>query len=362
MAFDMIPADMFSGLPFMSETFWGNPLISYMQAAAVFIVVIAFLRAFRYGLLRNLHGLAKKTDTEVDDFMVRLIKSAGWPLYIIGGLYMAMNFIAIPEGASDVIYYALLILAIFYVLRTLDRVMDFSLGKVVERRRKKGQEVDTGIIEIIKKIINIIAWVAAFLFVISSLGYDISGAIVGLGVGGIVIGFALQNVLGDLFASFSIYFDRPFQKGDFIIIGEDLGTVEKVGLRSTKIRHLKGQQLIVPNSELSRIRINNYGKMEKRRVVFSFGVTYQTPSKKIEKVNGIVRDIIKKVDLADLDRVHFREFGNSALMFEVVYYVSSSDYNRYMDIQQEINLELKKRLEEEKIDFAYPTQTIFLEK
>jgi small-conductance mechanosensitive channel len=354
--------DALSAIPFMNGTLWGNPITSYVQAVAAFILVLAFLRAFRYGLLRKLHGLAKKTATDADDFVVRLIKSTGWPLYIIAGLYIAMRFVAIPAGISEVIFYALLIVAIFYVLRSLDRVMDFSLGKMIERRQKKGEEVDTGIIEIFKKIINIIAWVVAFLFIVSSLGYDISGAIVGLGVGGIVIGFALQNVLGDLFASFSIYFDRPFQKGDFIIIGEDLGTVEKVGLRSTKIRHLKGQQLIVPNSELSRIRINNYGKMEKRRVVFSFGVTYQTPSRKLEKINDIVKDIIKKVKLADLDRVHFREFGQSALIFEVVYYVGSSDYNKYMDIQQEINMELKKRLEKEDVGFAYPTQTIFLEK
>jgi small-conductance mechanosensitive channel len=362
MAFDIIPADMISGIPFLSQTFFGNTVGSYVQAVLAFVIVILVLRFFRYGLLMKLHGLAKKTTMEVDDFAVRLIRSIGWPLYVLGALYIALMYIQIPQTADDVVRYALLIIGIFYGIRALDSTLEFSLGKAVRRKQKKGQEVDTGAIDVIKKIINVLIWVAAFLFIISSLGYDVSSAVVGLGVGGIVIGFALQNVLGDLFASFSIYFDRPFMKGDFIIIGDDLGTVEKVGMRSTRIRHLKGHQLIVPNSELSRIRINNYGKMEKRRIVFSFGVTYQTPSAKLEKINDTVRDIIKKVKLADLDRVHFREFGDSALIFEVVYYVATSDYNKYMDIQQEINIELKKRLEKMHVEFAYPTQTIFVEK
>jgi small-conductance mechanosensitive channel len=165
-----------------------------------------------------------------------------------------------------------------------------------------------------------------------------------------------------LFSAFTIYFDKPFKEGDFIIIGNDMGVVKKIGVKSTRIQTLEGQELVVSNTELTSTRVNNYGKMQKRRVVMNFGVEYSTPTKKLEKIDKIVEKIINKMKDVDLDRVHFKEFGDFSLNYEMVFYINTGDYNKYMDIREKINLDLKREFEKEGIVFAFPTQTIFLEK
>jgi len=197
---------------------------------------------------------------------------------------------------------------------------------------------------------------------LSNFGYNISTLIAGLGIGGVAIALALQNILTDIFASFSIYFDKPFQTGDFIIVGNDLGVVKKIGIKTTRLQTLQGEELVISNKELTETRIHNYKKMQKRRIVFNFGLTYDTSSAKLKKVLQILKGIIDKIEIAELDRVHFNKFGDFSLNFEVVYYLASSDYNEYMDTQQAINLAIKEKFEKDGIKFAYPTQTVFVNK
>ncbi len=173
------------------------------------------------------------------------------------------------------------------------------------------------------------------LLALDNLGVDVTALVAGLGVGGIAVALAVQSILGDLFASLSIVLDKPFVIGDFIIVGDLLGTVENVGIKTTRVRSLSGEQLIFSNADLLNSRIRNYGRMYERRVVFTVGVTYDTPRHKLE---------------------------DFSLDFETVYYVQDPAYNLYMDIQQAINLELYQRFADEGIEFAYPTQTLFLAK
>ena len=173
---------------------------------------------------------------------------------------------------------------------------------------------------------------------------------------------ALQNVLSDIFASFSIYFDQPFKKGDFIIVGEDLGVVQKIGIKSTRIRHLHGEEVTISNRELTSARVHNYKKMENRRVVFNIGVVYSTPSRKLRKGVEIIKDVIKGIRDVELERAHFKSYGDFSLNIEVAYHVLTGDYGKYMDIQQEMNFAIKERFEKEGIEFAYPTQTIYYSK
>jgi small-conductance mechanosensitive channel len=168
--------------------------------------------------------------------------------------------------------------------------------------------------------------------------------------------------LGDLFSAFTIYFDKPFEEGDFIIVGNDMGVIKQIGIKSTRIEALGGQELVMSNSELTSTRINNYKKMNKRRVVFSFGVEYKTKVEQLKKIKKIVTKIIEKESHATLDRVHFKEFADSSLNFEVVYYVDSSDYNIYMDTQEKINIEIKKQVEGMGVDFAFPSRTVYIKK
>jgi len=241
-------------------------------------------------------------------------------------------------------------------------VAEHLAKKEIKKRTEGDKRQDTSMIKVLVLIIKIVIWTIALLMILANFGIQITPLIASLGVGGIAIALALQSVLGDLFSAFAIYLDKPFQEEDFIIIGNDMGIVEHVGIKTTRIRTLQGQELVVSNSELTSTRINNYKKMRKRRIVFSFGVTYDTPTIKLKKIPGIVEKIIKSVKGADLDRAHFKEFGDSSLNYEVVYFVDNGDYNKYMDIQQDINLKIKEGFEKEKIEFAFPTQTIHVEK
>ena len=216
------------------------------------------------------------------------------------------------------------------------------------------------ILFILKKIVNAAIFLFAFLIILDVFDVNLSGAVVGLGVGGIAIAFALQNVLSDVFSAFSIYFDRPFEIGDFIIVGDYAGTVKKIGIKSTRVQLLQGEELVLANSVLTTTSVRNFKKLRKRRIIFHFGVTYDTPIEKLKKIPDMVRKIVDGNELATVDRIHFKEFGDFSLNFEIVYYMNSKDYAKYMDTQQEINFAIKEAFEKEGIEMAFPTQTIFL--
>jgi small-conductance mechanosensitive channel len=198
------------------------------------------------------------------------------------------------------------------------------------------------------------------LLTLDNLGIDITALVAGLGIGGIAVALAVQNIFGDLFASLSITLDRPFVVGDFLTVGEVLGTVESIGIKSTRLRSLSGEQIVMPNSDLLSSRVRNYGRMLERRVVFATAVTYETPIDLLERIPRLIREIVEAQTDTRFDRSHFAAHGAASLDFETVYYVRSPDYNRYMDIQQAINLAVYRRFAAEGIEFAFPTQTVFV--
>ncbi|PIW67370.1 MAG: mechanosensitive ion channel protein MscS, partial [Candidatus Omnitrophica bacterium CG12_big_fil_rev_8_21_14_0_65_42_8] len=237
-----------------------------------------------------------------------------------------------------------------------------SYGFEVYLSKKEKNEALKRSIDGILVVVKVIIWGLAIVFFLDNLGFKISAVIAGLGIGGVAVALAAQAVLGDLFSYFAILFDRPFEIGDFIITGDYLGTIEHIGVKTTRIRSLSGEQLIFSNTDLTNARVRNYKRMEQRRVVFKLGVTYQTASEKAKAIPGIIKDIIKNVKDTVFDRAHFFSYGDFALIFEIVYYVRGSDYNKYMDIQQEINFAIKERFEADGIEFAYPTQTLYITK
>ncbi len=347
---------------YSNEILANNSLTDYLLALVVFIVMISVLRVFKYVIIHRLKKLFAKTKTEIDDLLIRVIDSIGWPFYAFLSVYIAVRFIFLPDIIMTILYYILIILITYYVIRGAHVIIDFSTHRFVREREKQKKKVDTSVVDLLGKVLKGLLWLFALLFLLASFGYNITPAVAGLGVGGIVIGFALQSVLGDIFASFSIYFDKPFELGDFIVIGDDMGVVKKIGIKTTRIKTLRGEELVISNKELTESRIHNYKKMEKRRIAFSFGVIYDTPTKKLKKIPSIVKSIVDKVKLADIDRVHFKEFGDFSLNFEVVYYLNTRDYTEYMDTQQQINLEIKERFEKEGIEMAFPTQTVYVNK
>jgi small-conductance mechanosensitive channel len=342
---------------FLSYSLWGNSAKDYILALIVFVSALIIFRIVKYEIVKKLRKVADKTTVEVDGVLIKIVDKIGWHFYIFFAIYFSVNFLQVPEAVNVFFAYATPIVVVFIVIRSLQQFVDYGLRKVA---KEKQQESATSIVNIVGRIFKGALWAIGFVYVISLFGYDITTVVASFGVLGIVLAFGLQHVLSDIFASFSIFFDKPFNVGDFITVGDNLGVVKKVGIRSTRIQSLWGQEIVIPNQELTSAKINNYKKMERRRVQFSFGVVYDTSSEKLEKALEITKEIVDKIELAELDRVHFKEYGDFSLNFEVVYYVDTSDYNKYMDIQQEINLSLKKRFEEEGISFAYPTQTVII--
>jgi small-conductance mechanosensitive channel len=343
----------------LSYTVFGNSLRDYVLAIAVFVVTVIVFKIIKYQVIKKLSNAADKTKSDIDDLLIKIVDKIGWHFYIFFATYFAVNFIQPPAIVITIFGYATPIVVVFLILRSLQQVVDYGILKVTkEKEPENGQSIAS----ILGRIAKGILWSLAFLYIITLFGYDPTTIVASFGVAGIVLAFGLQHVLSDIFASFSIFFDKPFSVGDFITVGGNWGVVKKVGIRSTRIESLQGQEVIIPNQELTSAEIHNYKKMEKRRVQFSFGLIYDTSAEKIEKALEITKQVVSSVELVDFDRVHFKEYGDFSLNFEVVYHVKTSDYNIYMDVQQEINLKLKKEFEKEQIEFAYPTQTVIINK
>jgi small-conductance mechanosensitive channel len=342
-----------------------------MLAAEVLTSCLLFIAAIVIGWLvyhifeRYLVRWAKKTKTTLDDEILKNIKAPIYVFVIIIGAFYGLEFLSFIKPYSTELSIIFSLAEIGLVTLIIIRIINVLIAWYAERSKHRGKDLSIHILYVLKRIFQLIVIIFAFLAVLAAFNIDLTGVVVGLGVTGIVIGFALQNILVDVFSAFSIYFDRPYEIGDFIIIGSDMGIVKKIGIKSTRIQTLQGEELIVSNNEMVNTRIQNFKKMKKRRITFSFGVIYSTPLKKLKKIPGIITDIISRDNLPNvdrLDRVHFKNFGDFSLNFEVVYYLKTNDYNRYMDTQQQINFLIKEAFEKEGIEMAFPTQTIFLNK
>ncbi|MCD6270274.1 mechanosensitive ion channel [bacterium] len=349
-------------LNFLSYNLFGNSIKAYLISLIVFIISLFVLIFFKKEIIKKLQKIARKTKTDIDDLIISFIANIKWPLYFFIALWIASKCISIKGKVESYFSYFILAVVIFYLALALNKLVDFSVSRTLEKRKLEGQKVNVSAIDLLGKVVKGTVWAIAILIVLENFGVNISALIAGLGIGGIAVAFALQNVLADVFACFSIYFDKPFEIGDFIIVDSDAGTVEKIGIKSTRIRTLQGEELIISNKELTEKRVHNYKKMQKRRIVFSLGITYDTPTEKLIRVPEIIKNIIDSFGISKTDRVHFKNFGDFSLNFEVVYYLDSSDYKVYMDTQEKINLGIKQAFEKEKISMAFPTQTIIINK
>lgn len=337
-----------------------NSAADYYLALSIFILLSLFFLIFQRYVLHRLEPIVKKTKGHIDDAVVVFLDGLPNLFYLILSFFIAFQTLTFGTFVTRSIRYVLYIIIFLYLVRNIFRAINYMARTYIEE--KEEQQMDTTVVPLISIIVKITIAIMIFIMVLSALGINVTGLLAGVGIGGVAIAFALQNVLSDVFSSFSIYFDKPFKKGDFVIIGDDMGTIKEISLKSTRLQTLQGQELIIPNSTITNTRINNYKRMRKRRVAFTIGVTYGTPYAKLKKIPTTVQNIMDKIDKATLDRVHFKSYGDFSLNYEIVYYISSSDYQTYMDIQQQFNLELYRQFEKDGIDFAFPTQTIHLKK
>jgi small-conductance mechanosensitive channel len=346
----------------LGQQVFGNTVEQYVAAFVAFCVVYLALRFIKFVVVQHLRKITEKTATDIDDLAVHILGSIRSPFFITVSLAIGTQFLEGPAILKTVVVYAAVAVALYRIVRGIQQIIEYTFQKGIRKRLEEDPRFDASIVRLLSGLAKGSVWLIAALLVAQNLGYDITALIAGLGIGGLAIAFALQNVLSDMFASFSIYLDKPFQTGDFIIVGDVMGTVKHIGIKSTRLQSLWGEEIIMPNKDLTEARVKNYKRMEDRRIVFSFGVTYETPSAKLRMVPDIVKEIIEGLELAELNRVHWKEFGDSALMFEVMYQVKTKEFNTYMDIQQEMNLQLKDRLEKQGMAFAYPTQTLYVHK
>jgi len=346
-------------LDWLDYQWFGNPIREWTISVAILAVVLALLFIARKLLRSRLQKLADERDRVFFKVARHVVgQSKGWFLLLIA-VNISFRSIDISD-AADKVFGQLLVIGMLIQLGIWSAA---GIGRYMELRRKHQLEEDAGAVaamDIVSFLIRVSVWAFVFLLALDNLGVNITALVAGLGVGGVAVALAAQSIISDLFASLSIVLDRPFVLGDFLIIDGLSGNVEKVGLKTTRVRSLSGEQLVFSNNDLLSSRIHNYGRMFERRIVFTIGVVYQTSIENLEQIPGIVEDIIVKQQSARFDRAHFQRFGDFSLNFEIVYYVESSNYKLYMDIQQAVNLEIFRRFDEAGIEFAYPTQKLFV--
>lgn len=344
----------FSNLPIFE-----NSLTAWLIAGTVtFVAVILFLTLRR--VARRYHVRLQKTpETELLEIPALVLGRTTLLFFVVVAIVLGLKTLTIGQKSQAVINSAITI-ALFWQAGIWAAT---AAGAWLDRKRRRslaGDKAAIGSLGIISFLANVVIWALVLLLTLDNLGVNITALVAGLGIGGIAVALALQNVLGDLFASLSIALDQPFVVGDFLSVDEFLGSVEYIGIKSTRLRSLSGEQIIISNGDLLGSRVRNYGRMSERRVVFGTGVTYDTPVEKLAELPKIIREIVTSQRDTRFDRAHFAKHGDWALEFETVYFVLSADFNRYMDIQQSINLELHRRLAAMGIEFAYPTRKVLL--
>jgi small-conductance mechanosensitive channel len=301
-------------------------------------------------LLGRLTLSSEKTETKIDDLVVSTVKKFDGLFYISISALVAIQIITLNSFLLRLITVSATVIFTFYIVRGLQGILLFLIHNWGEKQKKEtGEDFDQSLVQLAGIATNIILWSLASIVVLQNFNVNVATLIGGLGISGIAIAFALQNILVDIFASFTIYLDKPFQVGDLIQIGDDMGYVQKIGIKSTKIKTIQGEELIVGNKELTQTRVRNFARLKKRRVSFSLGVDPATKQVDIVSIPQIVNKIISKIDDVEFVRCHLRTEDKDSLNFEVIYSLDTGDFEKYLDIQQEINFKLKEKLKVVKI-------------
>lgn len=329
----------------------------YTNFFLIWLGLLLVFALFQKFLVWRLEYLAKKTKTDLDDAVIRIVNSINPPFYFFVSLFIASRWLDIPEQYDRYFFYLIIVVVTVQVVKATNVFITYLVEKYSHLESGSRTALPT-----LGKVGKLLTWTIGFLIILQNFGIEVTSLIAGLGIGGVAVALAAQNILGDLFASFSIIFDKPFQTGDFIKVGEHMGEVKKIGIKTTRLQALQGEELIIGNKELTSNKIQNYGKMKKRRVQFDIGVIYETPKQKLKKVNKIIKDAIKSESDAEFDRVNLREFGDSALIYECVYFLKSDDYNLHMNVREKINMAIIDGFEKAGIEFAYPTRVVYSKK
>jgi len=344
----------------LSLTFLGNPLLNWLMALGWLVLVVGLVAIVQPIAVSWLGALSARTSNRWDDALLSALRGTRLGFVGLVGLYPAVQNLSLPAPSAKWLL-GLAAMGLFVQVGLwVSRFLDFWIRLSRERAVAHDPETATGLAAM-SFIARLVLWSLVFLLLLDNLGFNVTTLLAGLGVGGIAVGLALQNILGDLFSSLSIVLDKPFQIGHFVVVDNFSGTVENIGLKTTRMRSISGEIVVFSNTDLTKARLRNYKFMQERRIVFAFGVTYDTPADTMEQIPVWVKALIDAQPDARFDRAHFKDFGDSSLNFEVVYWMKTSDFAAYMNTQQAINLGLMRVLAQHGVEFAFPTRTLQLQ-
>lgn len=342
------------------ETVWlGNSIRQYAVAAIYFVGLFLVFKAIQKLLVLRLTAITQRTRTDIDDAFIRIVQTVRPSFYFVLAIYFSVRSLAFPLGAMRVFRALFIALLVYQVVAAVQVLVDYLFHRREVRTEDQGTQ---SILRFTNQMIRIVIWAIGILFILSNIGVNVTSLIAGLGVGGIAVALAAQNVLGDLFSSLAIYLDRPFGVGDFIVVNDVEGTVRHIGIKTTRVKSLSGEEIIIPNRELTSDRIKNYKRMEERRVSFDIDVTYDASLDKLRAIPDILKAIVESVPNTRFGRTHFYRVAPTSLTFRVVFFVTQGDFKVYMDARQEINYKIMESFDQEQIKLALPIGTIQFKK
>ncbi len=327
---------------------------------SVFVFTIIFVKLFKIYLLERFKNLAQKTTFKWDDLIYEVLDRIGWYFYISLALLVASFFVVLPSKIEILIWLVFKISLIFVVVSILETISVFYIKIFLKSKRAFSTKRHKTVFGLIVTIVRIFLWVSAFIMVLQTLNYNPITLMGGLGMLGVVISIGLQGLTEQIFSFFSIYFDKPFVEGDFISIGEDSGTVEKIGIKTTRLKTVEGQELIVPNKELTSTRLKNFKKMKTRTKIFSIRVTYDTSFDKLKLISQIIKKIFKDIEDASFVSCFLSSLSEDSIVFDITYKINTGDYVRYRQIHEYVNYSILEQFQKYGIKFAYPTQKVFV--
>ena len=342
---------------FWQYQFWGNSILSYTIAAGGIVLAWVVIRLLRGKVLKKVQQWTSKTESRYDDIAFSSVQK-----FVLPWIYIFVNY-QILQGLNwtakweRVLHVAMAVVSMYFFIRVVNHILSLLLSGIMRRRNETEHRMKQmrGALLVLK----IVVWVLGIIFLIDNLGYNVTTMIAGLGVGGIAIALAAQTILGDLFGYFVIFFDKPFEIGDYVVMGDKSGNIEYIGIKTTRIRSLSGEQLVITNSDLTKQSLANFKSLQQRREVMKLGITYDTPVEVLREVPGMVKQIVESKPKTRFDRAHMAALADSSINFEIVYLIQTNDYSEYMDVRQAVLLDILTKFKESKINFAYPTQTLY---
>ncbi len=330
-------------------TYLGNTVNEYIVAFLIFAGAFLVVHLLQWILVRWLSAVARRTKTDLDDILVSLFAHFRPPFYAFVALWLATRTLDIV-GVADIILTSVLTVWVVYQAVTVGGVLveELMFKRIAHDRDPTLRSALRLVVGVAKGVL----WSFGIILLLSNLGVEVTSLIAGVSIAGIAVAFALQNILADLLSAFVLYFDRPFSVGDSVTVGTNSGTIAYIGLRSTRIRATTGEEVSIPNQDIAKARIQNFKRMKERRVVYTFNLHVETPYEKLAQVPDLLRTIVSETEHVRLDRAHFSGITGAAFVFEVAYFVTSAEHMVYMNAQEQINLEIVKRLEAEGVKFV----------